>query len=361
MFEIVKPLLLTLLFSLSFFTSNAQWGSQAYYGYIVPHRAEMQHLVQGHSFGGSLQYLKKLTGEKPWHYFYNFPEIGGELTFVNTGNAQQLGNQISSSFLLKLPLNKFNLSTESKFKHYLNLGIGLGYSTKIWDLKENTQALVLGSHFNASVILHYEAALWTRSKYQVTMGLRIHHFSNGAFQLPNLGTNNISISTGFRFLENKSNGTTPPEPKSFKEWRTYISMVGGLKEISPPTGKKYGSYTLSFLQERRVNYKSAFGLGIDAMYSSSIKALRERLENTTVSFGETMQLGMVFSYNMFFNEFQLKIQQGVYLLHPFGGDGSLYHRVALRYPIAKNLHAHLGLKTHFAKADHAEFGLVYQL
>ncbi|MEZ4800436.1 MAG: hypothetical protein R2809_11835 [Flavobacteriales bacterium] len=51
------------------------------------------------------------------------------------------------------------------------------------------------------------------------------------------------------------------------------------------------------------------------MYSSSIKALRERLENTTVSFGETMQLGMVFSYNMFFNEFQLKIQQGcIYLI-----------------------------------------------
>ncbi|MEZ4800435.1 MAG: acyloxyacyl hydrolase [Flavobacteriales bacterium] len=199
----------------------------------------MQHLVQGHSFGGSVQYFKKLSGEKPWHYFYNFPEIGGEVTFVNTGNAKQLGDQISSSFLIKLPLNKYNSSVETKsFKHYLNLGVGLGYSTKIWDLRENTQALVLGSHFNASVILHYEAALWSSSKYQLTLGLRIHHFSNGAFQLPNLGTNNISISTGFRFLENKTNGTAAPEPQSFKEWRTYISAVGGLKEISPPPQEK---------------------------------------------------------------------------------------------------------------------------
>lgn len=322
----------------------------------------MQHLVQGHSFGGSIQYFNKLSGEKPWHYYYNFPEIGGEITFVNTGNERQLGNQISSSFLIKLPLNKFQATPkESGFKHYLNLGVGLGYSTKTWDLRENTQALVLGSHFNASVVLHYEAALWTTAKHQLSVGLRIHHFSNGAFQLPNLGTNNISISAGLRFLENKSTANLFPEKQSFKEWRTYLSAAGGLKEISPPTGKKYGSYTLSFLQERRVNYKSAFGLGLDAMYSSSIRALRERTSAGAVSFGETMQLGAVVSYNMFFNEFQLKIQQGFYLLHPFSGDGSLYHRVALRYPIANHLYVHVGLKTHFAKADHAEIGLAYQL
>lgn len=322
----------------------------------------MRHLVQGHSAGFALQYLKATDGAKEWHHAYNFPTYGYEVTYTSTGNRQQLGSQYSSSFILRLPLHHRSDSTLIKgFKHYLNLGIGAGYATKIWDLRENNKSLVLGSHLNASVVLHYEVVLANTSNWQLTAGLRVHHFSNGAFQLPNLGTNNLSLSVGM-VRQQKPKQLISIQRKMFeKNWKNSISFVGGLKEIAPPTGRKYSSFTLSYLRERHFTFKSAIGGGVDFMMNDAVRALRNRYENTELSPLQSSQLGLVISYGMYFHQFQFKIQQGIYVVRPYSGDGLLYHRVALRYPITPKLLVNLGLKTHFAKADHAELGLTYQL
>lgn len=341
---------------------TAQWGGHAMGGYIAPHRPEMQHLVQGHSAAFAIHYFKPTDGKKEWHQAYNFPSYGAEAAMSFTGNTKQLGTQYSAAFILKLPLNRKKDSVNTNtFKHYLNLGIGAGYATKIWDLTENNKSLVLGSHLNASIILHYEIALYTATKWQLLAGFRMHHLSNGAFQLPNLGTNNMLLSLGLRHLE-PIQKQEPSNTNTFtKSWKTSINLIGGLKEISPPTGKKYASYTLSVLQEKHFSFKSAFGIGADYMMNSAVKALRNRFETRTYNSFQSSQLGMVLSYGMYFNEFQFKIQQGVYLVNAYSGDGALYHRITLKYPIYKNVFASLGLKTHFAKADHTEIGLTYQL
>ena len=331
-------------------------------GYIIPHREEMRHLIQGHSVGAAIQFNQKTQGTKAWHKAYNYPELGLEISFNTTGNREQLGDQLALSYMIHLPLHPFREEEKKHFfKHYLSLGLGAGYATKKWELRDNTQSLVLGSHLNTSVMLQYGIALLQTKHIELRTGVRLHHLSNGAFQLPNLGTNNFLYFISLhqrRDDELKLNRSFIPfSPK----WNTWIGLTGGAKEISPPGQKKYPSFTLHLLQERHQTFKSSFGLGLDMMFNSAVKALRERNLGADVAWKESARLGAVLSYGIHFNDFQLRIQQGVYVLNTWSGDGSLYHRFSLRYLIKDHITVQVGLKTHFAKADHAEIGIGWNL
>lgn len=335
-------------------------------GYIMPHREEMKHLIQGHSAGLSLSILQKTDGKKYWQHAYNFPEKGIDLWFNSTGNSRQLGNQMDLKYLLNLPLNhnknlseKNIISSGQRFRHYLGLGIGIGYSTKIWDLRENHQAAVLGSHFNASLTIQYSASLLRTEQIDLRSGIRITHFSNGAGQIPNLGTNNLALFIGLYL--NKNEETIPREPgqkPEVEKWRHTISIAGGLKEIQPPMSRKYGTFSLSLLSERRVSFKSSVGAGIDMFYNSSLTKLMER-ENISTQKTKAIQSGVLFGYTLHFDKFELKMQNGFYIVDNWKNDGFIYHRFGLRYRCTERLFTQLTLKTHFAKADFIEAGVGY--
>lgn len=151
------------------------------------------------------------------------------------------------------------------------------------------------------------------------------------------------------------------EKPSIEKNSLSLGVVSGLKEIPPPTGRKYSTLVLSVLGERRICYKSAFGIGLDGFYDSSLRPLIEQRSGVEPSAREVMQLGAVVSYSLFFDRFALKIQQGFYVLDAQRVNGNLYHRAGLRYSIGKHMYAQLTLKTHFAKADYGELGIGYIL
>jgi len=346
--------------------SNIIIGLHLQGGFIAPHRDEMKHLVQGHSVGGSLSLLKKCDGKKYWQHIYNFPENGLDFWFNSTGNSRQLGNQVDLKYLLNLPLNQNKnpdgqnlVRNESGFKHWLGLGIGLGYSTKIWDLRENHQAAVLGSHINASLTIQYSASIIRTKSFDLRSGLRVTHFSNGASQIPNLGTNNLGLFIGL--YVRKNSGQAPFKYDfipTIEKWRNTISLATGYKEVQPPMSKKYATFSMTFLKERRITFKSSVGAGIDLFYNSSLIKLMER-EITLPKKSTALQAGLLLSYTMHFDRFELKMQNGFYVLDQWKNDGFIYHRFGLRYRCTKHLFAQLTLKTHFAKADFTEAGIGY--
>lgn len=334
-------------------------------GFVVPHHKSISHLIQGHSTGVHLYAKRLVDGTKYWHEAYNAPEHGVDVSFTNTGNPAQLGQQYSTSYMLNLPLNGKRYVDDwlrifnRGYRHWLGLGLGMGYSTKHWDLETNHQAAVLGSQFNVAISLQYSARLVSFEHAELRAGIRMSHLSNGAFQLPNLGTNNAGVFVSYVMGSNRASYMKViAEPK----WEKYIfscGVVSGLKEIPPPTGRKYAAVVLSVLAEKRISYKSAFGLGCDGFYDSSLRPLVKQREGEQVTPAQVMQLGAVFSYSLFFDRFSLKIQQGYYLADAWRLNGSLYHRVGLRYAFGKHLYAQLTLKTHFAKADYGEIGFGY--
>ncbi len=328
----------------------------------------MQHLVQGHSYGIQLGAFRKASGKSFWHHAYNQPEQGVDFCFINTGNPSQLGQQYSVSYLLNLPLNRSEsklsarqLEKSRKHKHWLGLGIGMGYVTRIWNLETNHQAAVIGSHGNVALTLQYSTRLYQSKNSELRTGLRISHFSNGSYQLPNLGTNNASVFLRYSFNNKNVEMTSKPEIPVWKKYHVSVAALGGVKEITPPTGKKYGVGVLSILGEKRVSYKSSFGLGYDMLYNSSLQVLMNRKLDSPISSGHTIQHGILFSYTLHFNEFELKMQQGIYVHDQYKIDGRFYHRFGLRYLINEHLFVQLTLKTHFAKADYGELGVGWRM
>jgi hypothetical protein len=337
------------------------------FGFIVPHTKQMTHLIQGHSFGFHTAVMKELRSQ-PWHAAYHFPEHGFDFTYIHTGNKKQLGQQLALSYLLNLPLNRQKKADQRNhsFRNWLGLGIGAGYTSQIWDLRDNHQSPVIGSHLNIALTLQYSARIAQWQRGELRTGLRITHFSNGAFQIPNLGTNNAGIFLSYLFKDNSNPKTaiTSAINKTHrleyqKEWRHSLFIGAGLKEIQPPIRKKYPAYTFTALTEKRLSYKSSLGMGMDLFYNTSLKTVQERLSLKEVSNGEIIQLGIALSYTMHFRDFELKMQQGFYLHDQFNLDGKLYNRFGLRYRLNNHWFAQLTLKTHFAKADYGEWGFGY--
>jgi Lipid A 3-O-deacylase (PagL) len=348
-----------------------------HYGFIVPHTSLVVPLVQGHSVGADFLIEKRTNGNRAWQQHYGFPSHGLNYFYNYTGNPDALGSQHVLAYSLRLPLDKFETdelrtqNTRGKNsvaihnKHDLMLGIGAGYATRVWNLQDNHQAAVLGSHFNVALVLQYQHRINSvYSKRRLSGGLRITHLSNGSIKTPNLGTNNVTIyigcalhKTGVHYAYKQTNEEL--KKVDYKKNTATLSLTAGLKEIQPPLGRKYQTLTFSYLQDRRVSYKSSVGLGSDLFYNAALKPLIERYRDYTPSVTKTLQLGLLLSYTLHFNAFELKMQQGIYIIDHWKNDGLFYHRFGLRYRFAKHCFAQLTLKTHFAKADFAELGMGY--
>jgi hypothetical protein len=325
----------------------------------------MKYLQQGHSFGINLTLGRPVSGTSYWHYAYNSPEQGFDFSFINTGNMRQLGLQFTGSYFLNLPLRRKTLTEGSlkriRFQHWLGLGIGMGYATRSWDLETNHQAAVLGSAGNIALTLQYSARLKQFENGELRGGVRISHLSNGAFQLPNLGTNNAAIFLAFRNGQSKKQTITAPATAETEKWRFTWSVCAGLKEIPPPTEKKHPVFTTGILLEKRFTYKSSIGAGVDLLNNTSLQELMLQRGDAIMAASSSIQLGAVISYTLHFNDFELKMQQGFYLADRWKTDGVLYHRFGLRYRVSPRVFAQLTLKTHYAKADYGEFGLGFSL
>lgn len=339
------------------------WNVQPQFGFIIPHRSEMLHLIQGHSSGLNIQVMKESLGNKPWERNFQCPDYGIDLYYNYTGNAEQLGHQLALSYLVRLPLRRIEIIREKTkyFNHSLGLGIGLGYSTKTWDLETNSQSQVIGSHLNAALTIEYLTQIFSLKKIQVRGGLRLTHYSNGAFSLPNLGTNNIAMALTISQKSTVGFVKKKGHDKIEKYQKLLFSLTGGFKEIPPPYGKKYGSLTLGAIGERRVSYKSSFAIGTEIMFNSAVKTLRNRMEEAQSGWEKNAQLSLVLGYGLNFDKIQLRILQGFYMLNTWQADGTFYQRVTLCYQVHDRIQVLLGLKTHFAKADHSEIGIGYTI
>jgi hypothetical protein len=248
---------------------------------------------------------------------------------------------------------------ERKFKHWIGLGIGLGYSTQRWDLESNHQAPMLGSRLNAAISFQYSLRLLAFSFGEFRAGFRVLHFSNGAFQLPNLGTNNAGVFLSYSTAK-YAHPIQQVIPKPMIErYSMSVGIASGLKEILPPNGRKYLATVFSVLGEKRVSYKSGLGIGLDALRDESSAYLFEQRNGIMPESSKSLQIGGLVSYSLYFDRLALKVQQGFYIRDELRLNGALYHRVGLRYAITRNIFAQLALKTHFAKADFGEVGVGY--
>lgn len=321
-------------------------------GFIIAHRPALVPLQEGHVKGFDVSIAVKRDGDKQWERDFLFPETGINISCFDLGT-DRLGTGIALYPYLDFPLSKTG-------SVHLRYGMGIGYIEKIFDRDVNYKNAAIGSHWNGVIHLdlHYEKAVKNDLVFLFATGLT--HFSNGAFQMPNLGINIPHLNLGIK----KSFGTmTPVAPstteKAERKPYTAIMLSGGAKKVYPPYGKQYYVGNLTAARSWPLAKKSFAGLGADLFFDNSISGRLRDLKNEPTVAADDYRAGLYGTYELRVGALGLMFNMGYYLVNQYKDDGNAYHRIGLRY-FYKKLLIGVNLKTHYARADHFDFGCGFQ-
>jgi hypothetical protein len=242
----------------------------------------------------------------------------------------------------------------------LKLGIGGGFISDPFDADDNFQQTAIGSQLNASLSVGLHTRIGISDHWYIEPGLAIHHFSNGAFKAPNAGINLAMVKVNIVY--DGSGGINPPrearEPQD-KAANILIGSTFGLKQTYFNTGDPYKALNLFGIWQKRLTPKTSLGGELGLNYNSSMKARLENI-NEPASSADNYRAYIAVHHMLHFDPFAFRFQAGTYLWPSFREDGMVFFRYHLIYQM-KRIDLFAGLKSHFAKADNAEFGIAYKL
>ncbi|MES2836627.1 MAG: acyloxyacyl hydrolase [Bacteroidota bacterium] len=382
-------LLLVLFFCTNFLSpSNAlQIDTLNYYslrieqglGFLIKNYPDYPELKNANQTQAS--FIFHTNGKRTWHNEYNFPLVALNVLHTNNGNDSVLGR--SYSFL---PSLIFESKKEKRLKHELEIGTGFAYFTKFYNIQNNIQNIVIGSKITNATRVAYRLKYDVLPRLNIGAGVSFSHFSNGHYQLPNVGANLIQLSVFASYLPNgrgtkfcKIDTTRATE----KKWRFVVKPTFGMHEFGvstkPTGGAKYAVYSLATYFTKRTTYKHNWHLGIvsnhytsfyDYIVLNQIYPKNYRLNSSTFS--------VLAGHEFIIGHFGLVAQVGIYLYNPFfvklsktGNynfskkiEAVLNNRLAVHYyfydPLktTKNkLFISLGIKANSATADYFDYGL----
>ena len=271
------------------------------------------------SFLFEVGYFTITNGLKEWQQFYRYPQVGISLIYGNFGNQAILGENISI-----LPNLSLFIKRNHRFYYQLKMGMGFSFFNKPYSLSNNTENIVIGSHITNISALSLNICKNINKNIVLSGGVSVFHFSNGHYQLPNVGLNlpcfNISIKYLPQRLPDKFYQQTPKIPAK----RVLLNMYAGVgfhefgNSTGPTNGTKYPVYIGNLYLSKRYNTVSNVQAGIYVNYYTSfydyiltqeVYIKNQHLKSfTMVAFlGHEYLLGRV-GFN---------IQGGIYLYNPF--------------------------------------------
>jgi hypothetical protein len=323
------------------------------YGFLLPHRAIMTHLVQGHAPAIEIAYIKQTSGHQEWASKYALPRYGLSAFFSDFGNPEVLGTGFGSFGFIEIPMLR-----RSSWMLGGKLTAGLSYITKTFDQQQNPKNNAIGSHLNSLVI----AGLVINKQFrqsEVSLGIDMTHMSNGATVLPNLGLNIPYLSVGYtrylKALEFHSIDTTKADYQ-FEKNRFYSSLNLSSKQIYPTGGRNYFVGSVFTFFHHQFTRKAAIDVGVDIIFNASHKDEAD----FEATFSDVTQVGFFAGYVLPVNAFEYVLGMGYYMRNPINPDGPLYHRFGFRYKVNERIKLNLSIKSHWGKADYFEYGIVYR-
>lgn len=328
---------------------------QTHYGFILAHRQNIDHVIKGHTPGIELSFTKRTNGAKAWHAPFRFPSVGATYMFLDLGNPDELGYAHAALAFIRLPL-----ATGTRSRVEVKLATGPGFITKRWDRLENHNNILIGSNLNLAVQfqLAYQLRLTQRLAARSSLGLT--HFSNGASELPNLGINVISASSGlaYSFGRMRTNLKVDTSRVSYTYGTGILTTVGGFyKEAVDEGGERFaaGSWVVDAYTD--ISPKSRLSIGVSSMYNGALEKtyrIDEGIE--TDSFTDWLQFGIHAGYHLKFTRWELFLQNGFYVYSQRYPSGRIFTRIGGRYLVTNQWFVTASLKSHLLKADYFEFG-----
>ena len=329
-------------------------GLRGQYGFIWPHRPSNWVQVEAHTRSLELFAERGLSGEAAWHAHYPGARYGVGLAWSDMGNPERIGTVLRALPYAYVP---FVQGAHGTFG--LRGAWGVGWVERPFDRRENLKQIAIGSHLNLAIQLmpEYRRA-WGR--HTLGMGLSLDHLSNGSYQLPNLGINQLHLNLAYvRALGTPPAIVVAPDTLPVPRGREFL-LVGamGASETEQPLTGRYPVYSLSGHVRWRVSHKSSVGGGMDLFNKGALFTLAPELADDGRL--ALTQAGLHGGWTLHFGQGEFIMQMGAYLHTPVPDAAAVYHRVGLRYRSGRRWLWNLSLKSHYAVADHLEFGVGYR-
>lgn len=335
-----------------------QIGLGSGYGYILAHSPDMLYITAQHIEKFDTYFEKNTFGKYAWQQRYGFPQMGLSLSYFKLNNPEHLGNGVSLA-----PYLKFQLNQSEKIKLKLRTALGLGYLSKRFHPQENYKNNAIGSHFNLffSVWLGTEIPLST--KLNLTLAANFSHYSNTAYNKPNLGINVPTVEAGLSYNFGEKQTVELKTEKPYERTKAYWQLTSsfGINAIYPPNKVKYMASTFSLGREKQLNYKSTLGASIDFFYNPAQRAALKQKDIYIDKGWENLQSGLSVYHLLHFGNFSVMTQAGYYFKTENEELGNYYHAVGGRIALNNKLSGYFALKTHFAKAEYFTLGFNYKL
>lgn len=333
-------------------------GGYASRGFIVMHDKEMGHLTQSHTNGASV-YIKKHTyGKRAWEEAFKYPDIGISLHYLDY-NSHLLGETFSAMGTIDYYLlRKKNRAVIFEF------GFGLGYNNKPYNSETNNKNIALGSYITYAALLRLGYSHQIVPGLHIDSGIKLSHFSNGAFKMPNKGINVVSADLGVSYDLYKvaPDYIIDTEPVQIdRKTRYNFSLGSGIKEIDPIGSDKFSFFIFSMYASKRTTKSNEFNLGVDAFYSFATKEEIKIDKDLNGASPDFKRVGVFAGHSLLMGKLSFLLQLGVYVYKPYKSDKPVYQRYGFKYAFHKNVFGGIFLKTHYGKADAVEWTVGFKL
>jgi hypothetical protein len=327
--------------------------------FIMVHRANVAHLVQGYPSVFELNVAKPTLGNKLWQIENNLPNLGVSFQYIAFKNPEELGSAFALAPYVEIPLNKMDKPS----RLYMRLCWGVSYLSKDFDMADNHKNVAIGSKWNAYVQFKWFWQIPISKTIHFEPGFTFNHASNGKIQNPNLGLNVMGISAALNFrIPGKTQVQFSKIDSATKVRSKYELLVFSAVGMNERTieGEQLGTFVFSTALQRNIRNTHKFSLGMDCYYDENYQTdyynaygdYAEGIDRWRIS----ARLG--YSYNV--GRLSFPIEVGYYIFQKTNPDAMLVSRIGLRYYFANGLVAHWGLRTHYAVAYNFEFGLGYR-
>lgn len=272
---------------------------------------------------GEINVAWQTRGHKYWHQSFHFPQVGVILSATSFSNPQELGGEFSLVPNLSYHLNDFG-----KFRFTGTFGTGFAFFNKPYDRVNNPDNKLIGSRITNKTVLALDLEYALSKHIGLTGGVSYLHYSNGHFQLPNVGINIPALQLGVKYFPSGY----PEEvykrdtlPSYSLKWLVNLRFGLGIHEfgdpVKPVMGPKYPIYSVSIYMSRRTGLVTNFQAGLHLNYYSSFYdyiEFHEFYEDRTQLKSVTALAfaGMEF----LFDHIGMTGQMGLYLYNPFYRD-----------------------------------------
>ena len=346
----------TLLFN----RADLAFDISAAYGTMVKHTPKMNHIDNKPDLAFEIDIFKHADVDAYWSQALGIPDLGVTILYNGFGEPDILGRGFGI-----YPFMGMYLLRAKKFSIRFKSGAGFSYITEPYDINDNPDNNVIGTSINN--IIH----LGLNFTYQITDHLHIYnamsitHHSNASYQTPNLGINFVTASLGVQYQADKIRSVERKyKTEGFKHAGDLRARIGiGVKENQITGGPKYPIYNFSIAYARMYTPAHRWRAGLfieyntlisDFIQNNSIIVDNPQLASTKVA----LEVGDEF----IINHTGLTVQIGYYLHNSFLKQGNVLTRYGIQqYFLNHKLFIGLYMKSHYFRADYAEFGIGYKL